>query len=185
MAGNNTLLQFWPLSPLGTLAGSMRTLLDLAGLLFMMPLLVFVLYLLVACIVALWRRHIRHAVSSLLAIAAIPLCAMVVIAVPLFDPWLWYAVLDGAHLKERFTSDQSSDQPKFAIIEIRDVSTGIVGSGNHFVALVYDESDAVELPPDKRPAIWRDRSLWPAVGFTPIPRGQRLYGHFFKVDVWD
>src|SRR5271155_4311687 len=73
--------------------------------------------------------------------------------------------------------------PKYAVVEIRDVSTGLAGlSPNHFIALVYDESDAVSLEPSERPSIWRSRSMWPAFGSIPIPRGWRLYGHFFRVD---
>jgi hypothetical protein len=63
------------------------------------------------------------------------------------------------------------------VIEIRDVSAGLVINGNHFIVLVYDERDAVGLEPSERPSIWRTRTMFGAMSF---PRGKRLYGHFLE-----
>lgn len=121
------------------------------------------------------------------AIAAIPFCFLSVASVPLFDPWLWYAIANRARFEALAGSGPGSDGSEYALIEIRDVSTGLAGaSPNHFVALIYDESNAVGRDPSERAGISRTRTLWPseksAFGLAPIPRGRRLFGHFFRVD---
>jgi hypothetical protein len=72
--------------------------------------------------------------------------------------------------------------PKFAVIEIRDMPAGLVINGNHFIALVYDESDAIGLEPAARPSIWQSRPIFLAM---PFPKGKRLYGHFFSADEFE
>jgi hypothetical protein len=178
LAGSGWLLDFWPLGSGGPLGRVLRPVLDLSRLLLLVPLAGVALAFLILAAIALWRRQFRRAASSVVAIAAIPVCFVLVAKVPLFDPWLWYVIANKAHFEAVAAGD-----PKYAVIETRDVSTGFAGlDPNHFVALIYDESDAVGLEPSERPDIWKTRSLWPAPDSTPIPKGRRLVGHFFRVD---
>jgi hypothetical protein len=178
LAGSNRILDFWSLGAGGSLHLALRGLFELSRVLFLLPLAGFVVGLLIAAGIALWRRHFRRVASSIFAIMAIPICFVVVTTVPLFDPWLWYALANSTRFEALAASDPPSNGPKYAVVEVRDVSTGLVINGNHFIALVYDESDAVGLDPSERPSIWRTRTVF---GY-PIPEGRRLYGHFFIVD---
>jgi hypothetical protein len=183
LADSYWILDFWPLGAGGSFEHTIRALFDLSRVLFLLPLAAFVVGLLIAAGIAFWRRHIRRVASNIFAIAAIPVCFMVVSKMPLFDPWLWYAMTNTTRFEALAASGPSSKEPKYAVIEIRDVSTGLAGvNPAHFIALIYDESDAVGLEPSERPSIWLTRSIWPGVGSRPIPRGRRLYGHFFRVD---
>jgi hypothetical protein len=142
-----------------------------------------VLGLLSAAAVALWHRRFRRAVSSVVAIAMIPACFISLTNVPIFDPWLWYVLANRVRFDARMAHDTASDVGRFAVIEVRDVSVGLAGlKADYFVALVYDESDAVGLAPPERPRVWQSRGLWPAFPGVPIPKGRRLWGHYFRVD---
>ena len=186
LAGSNWILDFWPLGAGGSLGSALRSVLDLSRLLLLLPLAGFVAGLLIAAGIALWRRCFRRMASSLFAIAAMPVCFVVVAKVPLFDPWLWYTMANSTRFEALAANSSPSNGPKYAVIEIRDVSIGFAGiDPNHFVLLIYDESDAVGLDPSERPGIWGTRSINPEGGNKPIPRGRRLYGHFFRVDEFD
>ena len=183
LAGSQLTLDYLPLGASGSPGQTVRALVEWASLLFLLPLTGFVVGLLIAAVIALWRRHLRRVVSNILAVAAIPVCIIVVAKTPLFDPWLWYTIANKTHLEALAANSASSDGPEYAVIEVRDVSTGLAGaSPNHFIALIYDESGAVGLEPSERPSVWRNRGIWPAFSSLPIPKGRRLYGHFFKVD---
>jgi hypothetical protein len=183
LAGSQSILEFWPLGAGGSLGRVVRPLFDLSRVLFLVPLAGFVVGLLIAAGIGLWRRHFRRVASSIVAIAAIPACILVVAKVPLFDPWLWYAIANRTRFEALATSVPQSNGLKYAVVETADVSTGLAGlNPNHFIALVYDESDAVGLEPSERPSVWQTRGLWPALSSRPIPIGKRLYGHFFRVD---
>lgn len=184
LAGSQWILDFWSLGSGGSLGQAVRALFDLSRLLFLLPLAGFVAGLLIAAAIALWRRHVRRMASSIFAIAAMPVCFAVVAKVPLFDPWLWYALANRTRFEVLAARGPPSNEPKYAVIEGRDVSTGFAGiDPNHFVFLIYDESDAVGLEPSERPDIWRTRTISSEHDPTPpIPRGRRLYGHFFRVD---
>jgi hypothetical protein len=144
----------WPNGSGGSLQGAIRPLFEILVLIFL-PLPFFVVGLLISAGAALWHRHFRRMASSLLAIAVIPICYLVVAKVPFFDPWPWYVIANHTRFEALAASNSPSSGPKFAVIEIRDVSAGLVINGNHFIALVYDESDAVGLEPSERPSIWR------------------------------
>jgi hypothetical protein len=183
LAGSNRILDFWPLGASGSAAFPIRAIFDLSRVPLLLPLAGFVAGLLIAAGIALLRRRIRRMASSILAIAAIPVCFAVVAKVPIFDPWLWYAIANRNRFETLAASGPPSNGPKYAVIEIRDVSTGFAGvDPNHFIALIYDETDAVGLEPSERPDVWRNRGLSPAFSSIPIPRGRRLFGHFFRVD---
>jgi hypothetical protein len=107
---------------------------------------------------------------------------MTVARAPPFDLWRWYAVANSSRFEALAVNDPSPNGPKYAEIEVRDVSTGLAGvTPNHFVALVYDESGAIALDPSERPSIWQTRT---ELG-SPLPKGTHLYGHLFKVDIFD
>jgi hypothetical protein len=181
LAGSRRILDFWSLGAGGSLHLALRGLLELSQVLFLLPLAGFVVGLLIAAGIALWSRHFRRLASSIFAIAAMPVCFVIVADVPLFDPWLWYAIANSTRFEALAASDPPPNGPKYAEIEVRDVSTGLAGVGpNHFIALIYDESDAVGLEPSERPSIWRTRTEFG----SPFPRGRRLYGHLFRVDIF-
>lgn len=137
-----------------------------------------VLGLFVEAGVVLWRRQYRRAASSILAIVAIPVCVVVIARAPLFDPWKWYAVANKSRFETLAVHDPPPGGPKYAKTKVWDVSSGLVVNGNHFVTLVFDESDEVGLDPAERPSIWQTRTEFG----LPLPKGARLYGHLFKVD---
>jgi hypothetical protein len=171
----------WPHGSFGSLQGAIRPLFEIMVLI-ALPLAFFVVGLLISAGIALWRRHFRQLASSLLAIAAIPICYAVIRNAPIFDPWLWYVIANHTRFEALAASNSPSSGPKFAVIESRDVSAGLVINGNHFIDLVYDESDAIGLEPSQRPNIWQTRTMF---GATPFPKGKRLYGHFFRVDEFE
>lgn len=182
LPASNWLLDFWPLGA----GGLVRVWFDFSRLLFLLPLACYVAGLLIACGITLWRHRVRRAASSIVALAAIPVCFEFVARVPMFDPWLWYTIANEARFEALAAKTSPPTGPKYAVLEVRDVSTGLVGlDPNHFVGLIYDESDAVGLKPPDRPALWRTRSLWPGPPGTAIPRGRRLVGHFFRVDEFE
>ena len=143
------------------------------------PLAGLVVGLLIAAGFAVCRRHFRRAASSLLAIAAIPVCTLIVANLPLFDPWLWYAIANSSRFETLVASGPPSNGPKYAVVEIRDVSTGLAGLGlNHFIGIVYDKSDAVGLEPSERPPIWRTRTMWPQSDIQRPSQGQAFVWPF-------
>jgi hypothetical protein len=180
LAGSRRILSFWSLGAGGSLCLSLRDLFEFLQALFVLPLAAFVIIgLLVAAGIALWHSHFRRVASSISAILAIPVCFVAVAKVPLFDPWLWYVIANKSHFEALAANGPSSNEPKYAVVEIRDVSISFPGLGpDHFIVLIYDESDAVGLDPSERPSIWRIRT---AFGY-PIPKGRRLHDHFFIVD---
>jgi hypothetical protein len=181
LAGSQRILDFWSLGAGGSLHLAVRGLLELSRVFLLLPLAGFVAGLLIAAGIALWYRHFRRVASSVFAIAAIPVCFVIIAKLPLFDPWLWYAIANSTRFEALAASDPPPNGPKYAQIEVRDVSTGMAGLGpNHFIALIYDESDAVGLEPSERPSIWRTRTEFG----SPLPRGRRLYGHLFRVDIF-
>ena len=131
-------------------------------MLIVLPLAFFVVGLLISAGIALWRRHFRQMASSILAIAVIPICYVVIAKAPFFDPWLWYVIANHTRFEALAESNSPSSGPKFAVIETRDVSAGLVINGNHFIDLVYDESDAIGLEPSERPSIWQTRTVFGA-----------------------
>lgn len=171
----------WPHGSGGSLQGAIRPLFELLVLI-VLPLAFFVVGLLISAGIALWRGQLRKMTSSILAIAVVPICYVVVAKSPLFDPWLWYVIANYTRFEALAASNSPASGLKFAVIEDRDVSAGLVISGNHFIDLVYDESDAIGLEPSERPSIWRTRKMFGAV---PFPRGKRLYDHFFRVDKFE
>jgi hypothetical protein len=174
------ILDFWSLGAAGSLSLALRGLFELLQLFFLLLLAGLVVGLLMAAGIALWYLHFRRAASSIFAIAAITGCILAVRKVPLFDPWVWYAIVNSSRFEALAASDPPPDGPKYTEIEVRDVSTGLVINGNHFIPLVYDESDAVGLEPSERPSFWRTRTEFG----LPLPRGSRLYGHLFRVDIF-
>lgn len=184
LAGNQRILDFWSLGAGGSLGNAIRRLFDIAGMLFLLPVAGFVVGLLIAAGIALWRRHVRRGASNVAAIVAIPICLMMVARVSLFDPWFWYALANRTRFEALAASDSTSNGSTYAVVAGRDVSTGLAGlNPNHFVFLIYDESDAAGLDPSERSGIWRTRTLNSERDPTlSVPRGRRLFGHFFRVD---
>jgi hypothetical protein len=124
LAGSQRILDFWSLGAGGSLHLAVRGLLELSRAFFLLPLAGFVVGLSIAAGIALWSRHFRRGASSIFAIAAIPVCFASVANVPLFDPWLWYAIANSTRFEALAASDPAPNGPKYAQIEVRDVSTG-------------------------------------------------------------
>lgn len=183
LAAAGVILDFWPVGASGSFANGLRGFLDISRLILLLPLMGITLGLLVAALIALWRFHFRRLASNILAITAIPVCFGLVGLLPLFDPWLWYAMINNSGFEALAASASPSNEPKYAVVEGRDVSVGLAGGSTHFVFLIFDESDAVGLEPSERPDIWRTRTIaLERSNPPPIPRGRRLYGHVFRVD---
>jgi hypothetical protein len=137
-AGSRWILDFWPLGAGGSLEHAVRALFDLSRVVFLLPLVGLVVGLLIAAGIALWRRHFRRVASSICAIAAIPVCFVVVANVSLFDPWLWYAIANRTRFEAFAASGPLSNGPKYAVVERRDVPTGLVGlNPNHFLCFLF------------------------------------------------
>lgn len=135
---------FWQLDP----ANGLRVILDLWGgpLLFLSVAVTLFIWS-IGVFIALWRHTFRKAASSLIAILVIPVWSMTLLSVPLFDPWFWYVVFNKSSFEaEAAAKGSSQDSANFTVIEGRDVSTGIAGADlNHFIALIYSESDPAKL----------------------------------------
>jgi len=184
---SNWVLDFWPLAAGGSPEGAARAFFDLSRIFFLLPLAGFVVGLFIATGVALWCRHFRRMASSIFAIAAIPVCILVVAKLPLCDPWLWYAMVNSGSFENLAERLSPADGPKYAVIKESDVSVGFAGlNPNHFVLLIYDETDNAGLDPSDRPNNWPARTVGPLrVSVPPLPKGRRLFGHFFRVDEFE
>jgi hypothetical protein len=180
MAGAGCALDFWPL---GGPAQTLRTIVDLSRLILVILGIGILVGLLIAASVSCLRRRFRRAASNIIAILTAFLGFMIVKNVALFDPWLWYVLVNKAHFESIVANDASINRD-YAVLVETDVSTGLAGiDPNHFVFLVFDGTDDISLDPSDRPAIWQSRYI---SGFTaPLPKGRRLYGHFFRVDYFD
>jgi hypothetical protein len=175
LAGCSRILDFW------SLGGTGRGFFELTQAMLFLGLAGFILGLLIAGGISLWRLDLPRIASSIIAIIIIPVCFLIVAKVPLFDPWLWYAIHNSSRFEAVARRHPSPNGPKYAEIEVRDVSTGFAGiDPNHFVALVYDESDAIGLKASERSGIWQTRT---ELGL-PLPKGRRLWGHLFRVDIF-
>lgn len=157
------IFDFWSLDS----AGGARAILDLAGTLaWIVVVLTLPLFWFVSAIIALWRRQFRAAVSSILAILAIPTSLALAGAIPVSDPWLWYVLLNQSRLEIVAANSRSDTDANFVVLEERDVSTGIAGvSPAHFVALIYSERRLEELAP-----------LTPGLS--------HIHGHFYRRDAF-
>ncbi|TPM92183.1 hypothetical protein FJ977_29815 [Mesorhizobium sp. B2-1-3A] len=126
-------LDFWPVER----ASDLRAFVGLLGIpLLLLVILTALLACLVAALVSLCRRQFRRMASGFVGIAVILLCFLTVVRAPLFDPWLWYVILDKSRL------DTEAGAYKQTIIEERDVSTGLAGlNPAHVIDLIYSESN--------------------------------------------
>jgi len=136
-------------------------------------------------LVALALRRWRQAWSRVLALAAFVLIFVAQATLPFCDPYYWYVCLNAAQLKAEARARSTPGEPVFALLEGRDASTGMVINGNDFVALVYDETDAIGRDAPARVAHWpRDEAN--LLRFEHLNMGQRathLSGHFFMLHV--
>jgi len=128
-------LDFWPVG----LASNLRELIDLLGTpLLLLSTLIALLSFLGGAIISLYRRRFRRMASSLAAIAVVPLCFLTVVRATIFDPWLWYVVLNKSDF-DALAAGRENMQP---LMVMRDVSTGIAGlNSNHFIEIIYSESN--------------------------------------------
>ncbi|WP_245441668.1 hypothetical protein [Rhizobium leguminosarum] len=164
-------LDFWPLDFAYELRGDFDL---LGGPLLVLSIAGMLLVWFISALVALFRRRLRGMASSFIAITIVPVCFGTIVTVPLFDPWLWYAIFNKSSFEAAAaTNGSSQNSPKFAIIEARDVSTGIAGVGlNHFVALIYSEGD-----PHKH--VYSDSEEAKLASNSVLTH---LYGNFYRRD---
>lgn len=151
-------LNFWPV---GT-ADLARGFLDLLGLpLLLLTVVVLPLLWFVVAAIAVFRREWRRMTSNILAIATIAVGPFAVGAVPWFDPWFWYVVLNEAELDAAARGKVPVGGEQYVVIGEWDISTGFAGASvNNFVALVYDGSDGTPTDPSN-------------------PYQKHVYGHFY------
>ncbi|MGO7536748.1 hypothetical protein [Rhizobium leguminosarum] len=164
-------LDFWPLG----FANGLRGLFDLlGGPLLVLSVVGILLMWFISAIAAQYDRRLRGMASSFIAITVVPVCFGTIVTVQLFDPWLWYAIFNKSSFEAAAaTNGSSQNSPKFAIIDARDVSTGIAGAGyNHFVALIYSEGD-----PHKH--VYSDSEEAKLASNSVLTH---LYGNFYRRD---
>jgi hypothetical protein len=77
----------WPHGSSGSLQSVIRPLFELMVLI-VLPLGFFGVGLLISAGIALRRHHFRQMATSILAVAVIPICYVVIAKAPFFDPWL-------------------------------------------------------------------------------------------------
>lgn len=151
---------FWPLG----FADGLRGVLDLAGPLILLAVVLTLLVWLASAFIALYRQKFRRAVGNVIAILSVPACSAILLATSLSDPWVWYVVLNKSSFETATANSVSLASPKFVVLEERDITTGIAGvTENHFVALIYSESDPDELA-------------------SSIPGLSHIYGNFYRRD---
>ncbi|MCQ1573050.1 hypothetical protein NFO65_20190 [Neorhizobium galegae] len=151
---------FWPLG----VADGLRALLDLAGPLILLAVVLTLLVWLASAFMALYRQKFQRAVGNFIAILSVPACSAILLATSISDPWVWYVVLNKSRFETAAANSPSMASPKFVVLEERDISTGIAGvTENHFVALIYSESDPDELA-------------------SSIPGLRHIYGNFYRRD---
>lgn len=126
---------FWPVE----LASDLRAFLDLLGTpLLLLATLTVMLAWLVAALLSLYRRQFRLMASGFASIVVVPMCFLTVLRAPIFDPWLWYTILN----ESRFNAVAAERSYTQTPVEERDVSTGIVGLNfNHFIEIIYSKSN--------------------------------------------
>lgn len=135
IAADLLLLDFVPV-------GLARLVMDFPGLpIFLLIVMLVILTWLLMAIVSLFQRRFRRATSSLLAVALVFAVAGTVLRLPIFNPWLWYVLINQSSLEEIAAKNRGmQNSNEFVVIEERDVSTGIAAvTAPTFVALVYDE----------------------------------------------
>jgi len=151
---------FWPLG----FADGLRGFLDLAGPLILLGVVVTLLVWLASAFIALYRRYFRRAASSVIAVLGVPACSAILLATSLSDPWVWYVVLNKSSFETAAANSISLASQKFVVLEERDITTGVAGvTENHFVALIFSESDPAELA-------------------LSIPGLRHIYGNFYRRD---
>ena len=177
-----TVLEFFPM-PKGGLGFGLRLALDLAVPFVGIFVTGFAIWLAVAAVLASIKRRFRRAASHVIAIIAIPLAALILGRLFIFDPYYWYVV---AH-KDRFIAEakaaSKSGSPSFAVLETRDVSFGLATNPPTFISIIYDESDEIGLDPLARSQEWRtvhQEQIDLAASFVEDWQFvKHLTGHFF------
>ena len=178
-----TVLEFFPM-PKGGLGFGLRLALNFAVPFVGFFVIGFAIWLAVAAMLASIKRRFRRAASLIIAIIAIPLAALVLGRLFIFDPYYWYVVAN----KDRFTAEakaaSKATSPAFAVLESRDVSFGLATNPPTFISIIYDESDEIGLDPSARSPEWRtvhQQQIERAAG-SYIDEWQfvkHLRGHFF------
>ncbi|EJJ29041.1 hypothetical protein [Rhizobium sp. CF142] len=161
------ILDFWPIGG-SVLSRQLRNVFDFPGFLLLFLVTFFSVFIwFVSAIIASFRRRFRLAASNIAAITLVYGCLWATMVVPIFDPWFWYVLINESRFEAVVAANNAAENsPRFAIIEERDVSTGITGASiNHLVTLIYDESDVADAAPSDSDQ-------------------KHLYGHFYRRDTY-
>lgn len=131
-----------------------------------------------ACI-ALLKGRFRRAFWLCCAIASVPLVLICSLRLVVFSPYFWYVLVNQARFTTAARAETRPGAQTFAVLETRDVSRGLVISGNVFISIVYDQTDELARDPPRPPEDWRTRSGGWIFGGRYT--ASRLHGHFFLI----
>lgn len=180
-------LEFWPsLPPEAGVAFGVRLALDLSGPFVLLCLFGFGIWLAIAAVLALIERRVRRALSLIFALVAIPLLFVAQARLNMFDPYYWYVLANEARFEAQAKSASGAGAAAFAVIEMRDVSIGMVTTPPRYASIVYDESDEIGLNPADRSEDWKSRHRaqleFASAGYAESWYWvKHLVGHFFLV----
>jgi hypothetical protein len=127
----------------GPVPASFPIFLSLLGLvLLLVGTVITLLAYLITALISLYRRLFRRMVSGIVAIVLFALCLLTVATAPIFDPWLWYVILNESRLEaEAATKAKAQLSTHPTIIEERDASCCIAVNTNHFIELIYSDTN--------------------------------------------
>jgi hypothetical protein len=161
---------------------TIRLTLDGLSMFIFLTFLIFLVALAVGLIVTLVRRRFRTALSLACALVVVPLLLVGPRHLFVCNLYYWYVLFNQAQFET--AARQASPPPTFAVLETRDVSTGLVINPNIFASIVYDESSELGAIPTERSPEWERRNkdaLQRLRGSDGEYAVQHLRGHFFLV----
>ncbi len=163
--------------------GGVRAIFDLGRVPFGLLLVGFVLVQTIRVVANLFRGRWRTALSSLVSVVAIPIVFVGLIVPMIFDPDYWWMRSRAADLERDIVAKTQKGEFPFSIITRRDVSGGFVTAPIVLKTIVYDGSDQISLPYQRRSEVWRAAAEKAFRDGCPDKKsdGRRMFGHFYVV----
>lgn len=130
------------------------------------------------------RRHWRAAASASLAPLAAAAPLLLCFQLGVTPTWLHFQISRTAFERQIATMTTADGAPRLRAFEWDD--TGGVAVANMFRTLVFDESDEISLPPDRRSGDWLERAkgqsgLYSIVQVQGSPTVQSMGRHWYVV----
>jgi hypothetical protein len=158
---------------------TIRSILDWPSVLIFAAFLVFLVALAIGLIVTLVRRRFRTALSLACALAVVPLLLVGTRHLFFCNLYYWYVLFNQTQFET--AARKASPPPTFAVLETRDVSTGLVINPNIFASIVDDETSQLGVLPAERSSQWQNRNrdaLQQLRGSNGDYAVEHLHGHF-------